>query len=169
MRKFLMFLPLLLINCNKQNENVMNNDKDSTKNPIKDSVSKGVISVDVEEKKPEILTNTFRVVEGDKIIKTINGDMIPLEISEEFTRNEQQFIIKIKNFSGTKISGNITSPDSKLNIRFNQIRLANGEFDGPFGREINYDVKDKGEIWLIIGKNLMADGDLKGKFTVQLK
>lgn len=34
---------------------------------------------------------------------------------------------------------------------------------------LNYDIKEKGEIWLIIGKNLMASGENTGKFTVNLK
>lgn len=168
MKKFLIFLPLILTSCNKQNEKVMNTDKDSVKT-IADSTTKGIVSIDEASEKPEISKNAFRVVEGDKIIKTINGDMLPMEISDEFTTTNQQMIIKIKNFNGSKISGKVTPTNPKLNIRFNQIRLANAEFDGPFGAEINYDIKPKGEIWLIIGKNLMADGESTGKFTVSLK
>lgn len=110
----------------------------------------------------------IRSIDGDKIIKTITADLLPLDIEDELTANHQQMIIKIKNFKGTKISGTVTSLKPGLNIRFNQIRLANGEYDGPFGGEINYDIKDKGEIWLIIGENLMATTETTGKFKVSL-
>lgn len=173
MKKLLLLIPLILINCNKKEENKMiSTETDSlnqTNNLANDSSKNGVVTVNDAEKEPVVSTDTFRVIEGEKIIKTINGDMLPMEISDEFTTTNQQMIIKIKNFNGSKISGNVTSANPKLNIRFNQIRLANGEFDGPFGADINYEIKQKGEIWLMIGKNLMADGETTGKFTISLK
>ena len=173
MKKLLLLIPLVLLNCNKKEEKmktITNNDslKSRNENPM-DSSNKGVVSVHDAEKESTIATDTFRIIEGDKIIKTLNGDMLPLKISDEFTQEQQQMIIKIKNFKGTKIEGKVTSTNPQLNIRFNQIRMANGEFDGPFGENLNYDIKEKGEIWLIIGKNLMASGENTGKFTVNLK
>ena len=56
-----------------------------------------------------------------------------------------------------------------MNIRFNQIKLADGEFDGPFGRDISYLIKKSGEIWLLISKSNMASEKATGKFTVSLK
>ena len=56
-----------------------------------------------------------------------------------------------------------------MNIRFNQIKLANGDYDGPFGREINYEIKEKGEVWLIIAKSNMASGDATGKFKIRIE
>ena len=173
MKKLLLLIPLVLLNCNKKEEKmktITNNDslKSRNENPM-DPSNKGVVSVHDAEKESTIATDTFRIIEGDKIIKTLNGDMLPLKISDEFTQEQQQMIIKIKNFKGTKIEGKVTSTNPQLNIRFNQIRMANGEFDGPFGEDLNYDIKEKGEIWLIIGKNLMASGENTGKFTVSLK
>lgn len=173
MKKLLLLIPLILINCNKKEEKmttITNNDSlNNIHQNSNDSTNNGVVSVNDAEKEPAVSTDTFRVIEGEKIIKTINGDMLPMEISDEFTKEQQQMIIKIKNFTGNKITGKVTSTNPQLNIRFNQIRLANGEFDGPFGADLNYDIKEKGEIWLIIGKNLMADGETTGKFTVSLK
>lgn len=173
MKKLLLLIPLILINCNKKDENKMiSTETDSlnqTNNLVNDSSKNGVVTVNNAEKEPVVSSDTFRVIEGEKIIKTINGDILPMEISDEFTKEQQQLIIKIKNFSGSKITGKVISTNPQLNIRFNQIRLANGEFDGPFGADLNYDIKEKGEIWLIIGKNLMATGETTGKFTVSLK
>ena len=173
MKKLMFLLPILLINCNKKEEKMSSIPNNDSLNMINqnsiDSSGKGIVSINDVEKEPASTTDTFRVVEGEKIIKTLNGDMLPMEISDEFTKEQQQMIIKIKNFKGTKIIGKVTSTNPQLNIRFNQIRLANGEFDGPFGADLNYDVKEKGEIWLIIGKNLMAIGETTGKFTVSLK
>ena len=56
-----------------------------------------------------------------------------------------------------------------MNIRFNQIKTPDGKYDGPFGREISYKISSKGEVWLMIGKNLMADGKNTGRFSVRIE
>ena len=132
-----------------------------------DSSANGLVVLDQE--KPKTVSKTFRVIAGDSIIKTINADMIPLTISDEFTTDQQKFVLKIKNFDGKKIVGKITPSNSNMNIRFNQIKLANGDYDGPFGLEMSEDISKPGEVWLIIGKSLMASGEAKGKFTVNIK
>lgn len=175
MKKLLFLIPLVLMNCTKKETDSKMITADSTEvfqndyveNP-KDSSSKGVVfPTDAELDKKEV-SPTFRAIEGDKIIKTINGDMLPINFEDELTADHGQMIIKIKNFKGNKISGTVTSLKPGMNIRFNQIRMADGEYDGPFGAQINYDIKDKGEIWLIIGKNLMASTETTGKFKVSL-
>ncbi len=173
MKKLLVIIPVLLISCKKnekiseittQSDSVISSQNHSSN---ADSSSKGIVVIN--EEKPKEISKTFRVIDGDSIIKTINGDMIPLRINDEFTTDQQKYILKIKNFDAKKIRGTVTSDNNDMNIRFNQIKLPSGELDGDFGPEINYEVKEKGEVWLIIGKNLMASGNPKGKFTVTLK
>lgn len=176
MKIAIFIIPLFLLNCTKKDADSKMITTDSTEisepayveNP-NDSSSKGVIFPSDAELDKKEMAKTFRVIDGDSIIKTINGDMIPLTISDEFTTEKQKFILQIKNFTGKKIMGTVNATDKEMNIRFNQIKLLNGELDGPFGREINYDVKQNGEIWLIIGKSLMASGKSTGKFTITLK
>ena len=40
-------------------------------------------------------------------IQTVDASKIPILINEEFTNDDQQLIIKIENFKGSKITGNI--------------------------------------------------------------
>ncbi|KMQ70354.1 hypothetical protein [Chryseobacterium koreense] len=170
MKKLLLIIPLLLFSCDKKEAVGQNDVKEDSvvtipeNNP--DTVNEAMVPIEKQEPKP---SNTFRVVEGDKIIKTINGEMIPLKIQDEFTKDNQQYVLKIKNFSNKRIEGKIEPESSEMNIRFNQIKLANGDLDGPFGRDISYDIQKTGEIWLIIGKSNMASGDAKGKFSVSIK
>lgn len=138
--------------------------------PTQDSVENGAVKVDeTAENGNEQISNTFRTIEGNKVIKTINGDMIPLSVKDEFTNEQQQFVIKIKNFKNKKISAIITPENPQMNIRLNQIKLANGDYDGPFGRDFTYDISQPGEIWLIIGKSNMASGIATGKFSVKIQ
>lgn len=176
MKKLILLIPFILFSCNKKETDITSTNVDSTivrdgnivENNL-DSANNGIISIDESKPDQKEMAKTFRVIDGDSIIKTINGDMIPLKINDEFTTDQQKFILKIKNFDSKKISGTVASDNNDMNIRFNQIKLPSGEMDGPFGPEINYEVKEKGEVWLIIGKNLMASGNPKGKFTVTLK
>ena len=41
------------------------------------------------------MAKTFRIIDGDRIIKTINANMIPLTISDEFTTDQQKLILKM--------------------------------------------------------------------------
>lgn len=95
--------------------------------------------------------------------------MLPLTISDEFTSADQQYIIKVKNFASKNITGLIKPASGTMNIRFNQIKLPDDTYDGPFGRDISHQITETGEIWLIIGNSNMASGDNTGKFTVDLK
>ena len=59
--------------------------------------------------------------------------------------------------------------DKGMNIRFNQVKFADGTYDGPFGQTLSIPNKGKGEIWLIIGKSNMASGESKGRFSVKVE
>ena len=176
MKKLFLLIPVLLLSCNKKEavaettltqDSMVVVDQPLVENS-QDSANRGLVILP-EAQTPKEMAKAFRVMEGNKIIRMINADMIPLKVTDEFTTNDQQYILKIKNFSGSKISGQITPENPDLNIRFNQIRLADGKFDGPFSREMTYDVKGKGEIWLLISKSNMASGESKGKFTVNIQ
>ena len=176
MKKLLVILPLLIISCQKKEmisedgkktDSVILSDQTVIDNKI-DSAANGIVAMgDLNATKASF--KTFRVVNGDSIVKTINADMIPLTITDEFTPKVQKLVLKIKNFDRAKIVGKITSENPQMNIRFNQIKLTNGDFDGPFGRELNYEIKEKGEIWLIIAKSNMASGDATGKFKIRIE
>ena len=163
MKKLLLLAPIILWSCNKS-----------------DSVKESASIVDILQQRPverdsatEVINEVpmgrqgmMREVEGNKIIRTADAQQIPFNIGEEFTEEYQQFIVKIKNFKQKTISGEVTPENAEMNIRFNQIKLPDGTFDGLFGRQISYTAKNDGELWLIIGKSNMASGETKGKFSV---
>ncbi len=175
MKNLIFFIPLFLIACNKKEAVSATNIDDNSNIAITETIAPSEIDssaeglVKLETTKPKTTSKAFRVIEGNKIIKTINADMIPLTVFDEFTEDDQEYILKIKNFYANKIEAKITATNSNMNIRFNQIKLADDTYDGPFGKEITYDISKPGEIWLIIGKSLMASGQVQGKFSVDLK
>ncbi len=175
MKKLIFLLPFIIYSCTKK-ESVSNSSQfpppnnDSAENltpVLQDSAQRGII-VMVDSTKNSAV-KPFRVVEGNKIIQTLNGDMLPVNLTEKFNSNESQLLLKIKNFKGKNISALISPENQEMNIRFNQIKLPNGTESGPFGRALEMPIPQEGELWLVIGKNNMASGEAAGKFRINIK
>lgn len=179
MKKSLLLIPLIILSCKKDPQVSETKDKDSTvvteqTAPVEKTDStamrmKDSIINNAPKTKEVLKTGVMRSVNDGKITRTVDAEMFPLTLGEEFTKDGQEFILKIINFDQSKINAKISTKEKDFNIRFNQIKLPNGDYDGPFGRDLTYDVKDKGEVWLIIGKSNMASGNTKGSFTVSLE
>lgn len=178
MKKILFVLPLFVIACSKKEANSQTTESTDTSITVPDypavpdgadSVKNGFIS-EADIAPPAAEPNkSFRVAEEGKIVRTINGDMLPLTLSDELTGEGDEYVIKIKNYSNQNISGTIHPAEKEMNIRFNQIKKADGSYDGPFGRTFSAETPQPGEILLIIGRSNMASGVSTGKFKVDLK
>lgn len=77
--------------------------------------------------------------------------------------------VKFTNPIAASLKAAIIPMDGDGNIRFNQILFPDGHSDGPFGKEIEQELKQTGEHTLIIGHSQMADGQYQGKFKVDLQ
>ncbi|MCY1660092.1 hypothetical protein [Chryseobacterium sp. SL1] len=179
MKKSLLLIPLLIVSCQKESapaetqkiDSVIVSEQSDTA-PKMDSAAvkmKDSVINNAPKTKEVLKTGVMRSVKDGKITRTVDAEQFPLTLGEEFTKDGQEFILKIINFDQSKIKAKISTNEKDFNIRFNQIKLPNGDYDGPFGREITYDVKGKGEVWLMIGKSNMASGNTKGSFTVSIE
>ncbi|AJW64635.1 hypothetical protein VO54_03196 [Elizabethkingia miricola] len=153
------FLPLILIMaaCSKSPNKITIQKKDSS------AVS--ISKTDTIKQNP----NLDRQVTGNTIIREVDAQTFPVSFEDEFANEDQKLVIHLKNAVNMKITGKITSESGNQNIRFNNVELNNQSIDGPFGQDIEYNLSQKGDYSLVIGKSLMADGSQKGKFSVQLK
>lgn len=77
--------------------------------------------------------------------------------------------VKIKNNDLSKLKASIIPSTANGNIRFNQIISPDNTSDGPFGRDLTIELKQKGNYILVIGHSLMADNAYWGKFEVKLE
>ncbi|MGJ7033643.1 hypothetical protein [Niabella hirudinis] len=58
-------------------------------------------------------------------------------------------------------------PEGKdRNLRISQVQMPDGKTDGPFGLIMEYPTKKPGVYMLIIGRNNMADGRVKGPVRI---
>lgn len=177
MKKLIILLPLIVA-CNKQETvNEVNQNQDSTslitESTEKASVDSAGIKDSIVNNAPatkEVLrTGVMRDMVGKQIIRNADASQLPFSIGEEFTEDGQEFVLKLDNFSGKHLKAVLKPSDPDMNIRFNQIKLPDGSYDGPFEKEISIDVKEQGEVWLIIGRSNMASGDGKGHFSVKIE
>ncbi len=179
MKKYFVLLPLLLLSCKKETEKTETAGQDSAmvteqtpSQAVADSMAlrkKDSIINNAPATKEVLKTGVMRQVKNGEITRTMDASQLPFTLGEEFTDQNQKLILKITNFDQSKLKANISTRQKDFNIRFNQIRLPSGDYDGPFGRDLTYDIKSKGEVWLIIGKDQMAEGNTKGDFTVSVE
>lgn len=106
------------------------------------------------------------------------GDTIHLKFKDEkgffiaegaIDSIHSKIYVKFKNEEFGKLKAAIIPATGKGNIRFNQIIFPDKASDGPFGMDLQIDLKQKGNYILVIGPSLMADNPFWGKFKVQLE
>ncbi|WP_312994815.1 hypothetical protein [Chryseobacterium flavum] len=179
MKKSLLLIPLIIISCKKDPKISETVGRDSTiVTEMPDSVTKTDSAA--LRKRDSIINNApatkevlrkgvMRNEKDGQIIRTADASQLPFTLGEQFTEDNQELVLKLINYNQPEIKAKISTKEKDFNIRFNQIKLPNGDYDGPFGREITYETSGKGEVWLIIGKSNMASGNTKGNFTVSVE
>jgi len=172
-KSILLIIPFMILSCKKEATVSDTAQKDSSAISELQTPQSRLDSANMSEndsllKKDSVNKQLIRE-EKDKVIIITKDGSSSFKIDEEFTDKHDKLILKITNFNKPKISAKITTKQQDFNIRFNQIKLPDGKMDGPFMREITYNVPASGELWLIIGKNNMADGKTTGSFSVKVE
>ena len=146
-------IPLFLVACKKEPE-------------VKDQKVDTVTTI---EKPGDSLSTIIKTEkESNQNIVTVDASKMPIRLNLEITNENDQMILKLENLNQPKIKGYLKT-EKPMNLRFNQIRMPDNTFDGPFSQTIEYDTKQKGEYWLILAKSNMADGTPVGKFFVKIE
>ncbi|TDX85940.1 hypothetical protein [Epilithonimonas xixisoli] len=151
--KYLALIPLFVVACKKEPE-------------VKDAKVDTITTI---EKPIDSLSTILKTEkESNQNIITVDASKMPIRLNLEITNPNDQIILRLENVNQPKIKGYLKT-ETPMNVRFNQIRMPDNSFDGPFAQTIEYDTKLKGEYWLILAKNNMADGSPVGKFFVKIE
>ncbi|MCE3076933.1 hypothetical protein [Chryseobacterium gwangjuense] len=172
MKKLLFIIPIVILSCKKETKDIEIKTFDSVTVQQKSENTTDSVGMKEDSKIMDTITSENKTTteeNGRVLVKTADGSHFPIVLQEEFTKEHDKLILKILNYSKPQLKAKITTKQNDFNIRFNQIKLPDGMMDGPFGREITYDIPTKGEVWLIIGKNNMADGKITGMFSVNIE
>ncbi|ROI13417.1 hypothetical protein EGH73_08555 [Epilithonimonas hominis] len=152
--KYLAMIPLFLIACKKDPK---------IKETELDTLT--AIKKPVDTLSPILKTEK----ESNQNIVTVDASKMPIRLKLEIKNQDEQLILRLENLNQPKIKAYLKT-NQPMNLRFNQIRLPDNTFDGPFGQSIEYETRQKGEYWLILSKNNMASGEAPtGKFFIKIE
>jgi hypothetical protein len=144
---FLLSIFSAFLSCN-QNENQIPGQSSS---PIEND------SLQIE--KPQAQTNST--------IKILSSKTDTLFFELKMDSANQHVTVPVKIGGGDSLFASLDSKDKKANIRISQLGFPDSTFDGPFGRDMKYKIKDTGNYKIIVGQNMMAGDRWKGNFTLK--
>jgi hypothetical protein len=110
-------------------------------------------------------------LQRDSLIEvTVKQGSIPDSIALTLDHNYQRLHVRILQVKGKdSLIATLRAPGTGRNLRFNQIQLPDGTLDGPFGRELHYSASSDGDYTLMLGKDNMADGSVRGPLVIYIK
>ncbi len=164
MKRQYLLLSLVLIffaACNSGNN--QNNKQDTLTQATDTTKAKAGLQYKIDTSKQ---VNTILVKRDTLLTVDLNNNKGSVRAYLSGIGKHVTIVVPVKN--GDSITAQIIPDDDTANIRFNQIYIPvgkTGNFDGPFSRNISYPITVKGDYKLVIGENLMAEGDWKGNFT----
>lgn len=141
--------------CNQSNSVEKENDNTDV---LQNAEPKKMPANDSLEKKDSMESNLRSLLAGGDTLteqKHINGFGDKPELSFSIV-------------SGKMMHAMLVVKSDSANIRINQIEMPDGKFDGPFGREMRYEIKIPGVYKIIIGENMMAEGKWTGDFLIKV-
>lgn len=110
-------------------------------------------------------TSTFVATQDSIPLTLINGAATQKAIMEKGKHVVFSFDIP----SPGKLQANVKPEEAKGNVRIAQIFMPDNAADGPFGMEMEYDLKQPGKYRLVVSENQMAGDPYNGPFTLSIK
>lgn len=128
-------------------------------------------------RKPDTSNNsTATATTGNgKIVKPDTSGIVNISLNDGKgtvkTRKDknQTIYVTFQSEGYKKMYAQLSSRDTLSNIRFSQITMPDGKMDGPFGREMQYDLPSDGTYKLSIHENMMAGDPWSGEFKVSIR
>lgn len=139
-----------------ERDSIQNFNKNSKS--VKKSVSDSTKMIAQNQPKFKITTDTIQV-------KIISGKA---KVDTAKTAG-QRLVFVLNSDTANKLFLKITTKDTVANLRINQIIDSKNNSDGPFGRELEYVIKEKGIQKIIISESQMAGEPWAGDFTFEVK
>ncbi len=124
--------------------------------------------------KQENVSDNATVTQQEEVVTPSDSGVVKIDMvygkgTAEIRKREDQIIyLEFSSEGFSRLSAHLTSPDSWANIRFSQIFLPDGTMDGPFGRDIDYDLPSDGVYRLSVHENMMAGDPWGGVFKVDI-
>lgn len=111
------------------------------------------------------------VMPAETIIQVpVPGETLPVtKLERSITSDMQSIHVLLTDLDVGLLRMSITHSRPDANIRISQIVLPDGSTDGPFGQQLNFDIKQKGNYTIIINKSNMASGTQVGDVFITIE
>ncbi|MCH5596922.1 hypothetical protein [Niabella ginsengisoli] len=153
---------LVIISCNNSSKVNKSEETDSTV-AVKDS---SVLMDSITE-----MDTASAVMPRESIIQVpIAAETLPItKLQRTITSDMQSVHVLLNDLDVGLLRVSISHSLPDANIRISQIVLPDGSTDGPFGQQMSFDVKQKGNYTIIINKSNMASGTQVGDVFITIE
>lgn len=107
----------------------------------------------------------------DPVIQvTVPAETLPVtRLQRTITSDMQSVNVTITDLDVGQLRINVSHSKPDANIRISQVVRPDGSTDGPFGQQLVYDIKQRGNYTIVINKSNMASGTQVGDLFITLE
>lgn len=167
---FLIFGFLMMVGCKNFSETPIAKPQEFDTKKYADSLKS---TQPVLEKNDSILISTDSMSNSETHNFTIDTIKLMIQngqvVMDTIKKPRQKLVFVFDSDTANRLSVKISSPDSLANLRINQIIDAKENADGPFGKELDYKIQEKGLHHVIVSENQMAGNPWGGRLKFELK
>jgi len=118
-----------------------------------------------------LIDSSKAVLPGESVIQEIiPAENLPIvNLQKEITGINQSIRLTITDMEPGQLKIRINPKNPEANIRISRVILPDGTTDGPFGRELQYNITQRGNFVVIIRKSNMASGSPVGELSIQIE
>ncbi|MDR2886158.1 MAG: hypothetical protein LBU95_05195 [Rikenellaceae bacterium] len=114
----------------------------------------------------EDTTATEAVADKSPTTIIVDGESMSMNIVDNLDSLTDSRTYTIDAMIGQTLYLSLAAPDEPANVRVNQIISPSGAADGPFGRDVQYEITEDGTWTIIVAESLMNGEEYKGEFTL---
>lgn len=129
-------------------------------------------------KREDVVTaDTSKTLSTDSLkdMETADGDSISLDLKDGSAQQEalmaqgKRVVFSFETKILGKLSATVKAAQPNGNVRIAQIFMPDNSADGPFGQDMEYNLKEPGVYRIVVSENQMAGNPYNGPFTITIK
>ncbi|GAB3425424.1 hypothetical protein [Niabella aquatica] len=94
---------------------------------------------------------------------------LPVKLNKTIVAETQSVHITLTDLDPGLLNVSISPGKPGANIRISQVVMPDGSTDGPFGQQLTFDARQKGNYTIIINKSNMASGSQVGDVLISIE
>ena len=124
-----------------------------------------------------VTADTSKTLSTDSLknMETADRDSISLDLKDGSAQQEalmaqgKRVVFSFETKILGKLSATVKAAQPNGNVRIAQIFMPDNSADGPFGQDMEYNLKEPGVYRIVVSENQMAGNPYNGPFTITVK